>query len=157
MAWDDPRAAALRAAMDEEMAVRYAPAPGTTEPAEVVAARQAALRLDPADVVATVLALDDDGTPLGHVAVRMLGDAWEVKRVVVAEHGRRRGVGRALLAAAEDVARRGGGARLVLQTGPRQPDAVGLYEAAGWTRIPVYAPYAGAVGGSVCFERRLDG
>jgi ribosomal protein S18 acetylase RimI-like enzyme len=38
-------------------------------------------------------------------------------------------------------AARGGGARLILETGIRQPEAIRLYEKCGFTRIPNFPPY----------------
>lgn len=150
--WADPRAAAMRAAMDDEMSVRYADLGGTTGMSETV---RAALAVDPATIRATVLALDDDGTPVGHLALRALDDAWEVKRVVVAAGHRGRGTGRALMTEAERLARAAGVPRVVLQTGDRQPEAEALYTALGWERIPTYPPYDTALPQSRCFAKQL--
>jgi GNAT superfamily N-acetyltransferase len=149
--YDDPRAAALRADMDAEMTARYTDpgGPGLSE------AARAALALDPATIRCTVLALDHDGTPVGHAALRDLDGQLEVKRVVVAPGHRGRGIGRAVMTEVERVARAAGAERLVLQTGDRQPEAEALYLALGWTRIPTYPPYAGAVPQSRCFARSL--
>ncbi len=154
VAWDDPRAVELRRQMDVEMTARYTD-PGVQEPAEVVARRVAALTVDPASIRATVLAVEADGEAVGHAALRVHHGDWEVKRVVVGAGQRGRGVGRALLAELERVARAGGARRLVLQTGDRQPEAVALYERVGYTPIPVYEPYVEAIPRSLCFEKRL--
>ncbi|MBK0297397.1 GNAT family N-acetyltransferase, partial [Bacillus sp. S34] len=61
----------------------------------------------------------------------------------------------ALLAEGEQVAREQGAERLILQTGDKQPEAVALYEKTGWTRIPVYEPYAATMPWSFCFEKAL--
>lgn len=148
VAYDDPRAAAMRAAMDAEMSVRYAGVAMTPEVA-------AALAVDPATIRHTVLAVDHDGTPIGHAALRDHQGEWEVKRVVVAAGQRGRGVGRAVMTEVERVARAAGASRVVLQTGDRQPEAEALYLALGWTRIPVYAPWDAALPESRCFEKRL--
>ncbi|RMI14282.1 GNAT family N-acetyltransferase [Cellulomonas triticagri] len=147
--YTDPRAAALRAAMDEEMGARYADGPGLS------AAGVAALTVDPATIRHTVLAVDADGTPIGHAALRDLRGEWEVKRVVVAAAARGRGVGRAVMAELERLARAGGATRMILQTGDRQPEAEALYVAVGWTPIPAYAPYADALPMSRCYARHL--
>lgn len=148
VAYDDPRATAMRAAMDAEMSVRYAGVAMTPEVA-------AALAVDPATIRHTVLAVDHDGTPIGHAALRDHQGEWEVKRVVVAAGQRGRGVGRAVMTEVERVARAAGASRVVLQTGDRQPEAEALYLALGWTRIPVYAPWDAALPESRCFEKRL--
>jgi hypothetical protein len=38
-------------------------------------------------------------------------------------------------------ARRLGADRIKLETGPRQPEAIAVYERAGFGRIPSYSPY----------------
>jgi GNAT superfamily N-acetyltransferase len=148
VAYDDPRAAAMRAAMDTEMSARYA---DTTMSPQVAAA----LAVDPATIRHTVLAVDHDGTPVGHAALRDHHGEWEVKRVVVAAGQRGRGIGRAVMTEVERVAREAGAARVILQTGHRQPEAEALYLALGWTRIPVYAPWDVALPESRCFAKRF--
>lgn len=148
VAYDDPRAAAMRAAMDAEMSVRYADSAMTPEVA-------AALAVDPGTIRHTVLAVDQDGTPIGHAALRDHHGELEVKRVVVAAGQRGRGVGRAVMTELERIARDAGADRVILQTGDRQPEAEALYLALGWTRIPVYAPWDVALPQSRCFEKTL--
>ena len=55
----------------------------------------------------------------------------------------------------ERIARSADVRRLILQTGDRQPEAVGLYEALGYTPIPIYDPYAETMPFSLCFEKTL--
>ena len=155
VSWDDPRAVELRRQMDAEMTVRYANPGAPPEPAEITARRNASLAVDPADVRATVLVLDTDGTPLAHAALRELRGDWEVKRVIVSEAARGRGVGRTLMARLEDLAREAGVPRLILQTGNRQPDAVALYEKIGYTPIPIYEPYVETIPFSLCYEKAI--
>jgi len=62
--WLDPRAVALRAAMDAETQAMYAEFVGG-QPATVTAAIQEALRVDPEQILVTVLAVDGD-EPIGH-------------------------------------------------------------------------------------------
>jgi GNAT superfamily N-acetyltransferase len=149
--WDDPRAVALRADMDAEMTERYHLS--EPEPADVTARRQLALAVDPDLVKATVLVLDADGTPLAHAALKLLHGDWEVKRVIVVDGQRGRGIGRALMNQLERLAIAGGAPRLILQTGDRQPDAVALYRRVGFTPIPVYEPYVETIPNSLCFEK----
>lgn len=157
VAFDDPRAVALRDAMDAEMTVRYHR--DVVEPVDVVEARNAALTVHPSNVLATVLVVVDDGaedgTPVGHALVQSRDGEWEVKRVIVADGQRGRGIGRLLMAELEAVAREGGARRLILQTGDRQPDAVALYEKIGFTRIPTYEPYVTTIPQSICFEKPI--
>ena len=151
--WDDPRAVALRDTMDAEMSDRYHS--DLVEPAEVTERRTRSLAVDPALVKATVLVLDADGTPIAHAALRELRGDWEVKRVIVADGQRGRGIGRALMHHLERLAVEGGAPRLILQTGDRQPDAVALYERVGYTPIPIYEPYIDTIPNGFCFEKAL--
>lgn len=153
--WDDARAVHLRSVMDAEMALRYAGYTAEPESEQTRARRVASLAVDPADLRAVVLAVDQDGTAIAHAALRVLRGDWEVKRVIVAEGNRGRGLARALMNRLETLAREGGARRLVLQTGDRQPDAVAVYERVGYTPIPIYEPYVETIPNSLCFEKVL--
>lgn len=130
------------------MGARYA------DRTENLPALHAALSVDPSDIAATVIVTDDAGAA-AHGALRMLEDEWEVKRVVVAADRRGRGLGTLLMSALEQIAARRGAARVILQTGDRQPDAVALYRRLGYTEIPVYPPYIDTVPFSKCFAKVL--
>jgi GNAT superfamily N-acetyltransferase len=149
VAWDDESAVALRAAMAAEMQHRYADrlAAGVELPARMA--------VEGETVAFTGLAYSVDGVPVGHAALRWLGADLELKRMYVAPSHRGRGVSVALLAAIERAARALGAPRIVLQTGDRQPDAVRVYERAGYTPIPIFAPYE-ALTYSRCFAKPLD-
>lgn len=150
--WHDPRAVALRAAMDDEIGPRYAGDVAEFDP-DALAAISSALAIDPDDIVATLIATVD-GVPAGHAALRRLGDEWELKRVVTLPEFRGRGVSRALITEIERLVVEQGGTRLILQTGHRQPEAVRLYEWLGYRPIPVYPPYD-AISFSHCYARDL--
>lgn len=152
--WTDVRAEELRSAMDAEMGARYGDRLDAFAPPERAAA-EAALTLDPAHVVATILVLDERGVPAGHAALRDLGGELEVKRVYVTPAARGRGASRALMSALEDIARSRGAQRLILQTGDRQPDAVALYEHIGYHRIPTFPPYL-PIAFSICLAKDLS-
>ncbi|MFJ1754661.1 GNAT family N-acetyltransferase [Kitasatospora sp. NPDC088134] len=86
-----------------------------------------------------------DGRPAGCAGVRALGPGTaELKRLYVRPGARGHGLGRRLLAAAEDAARGLGHARLRLDTMAEMPEARALYTAAGYLDIPAYNtnPYA---------------
>lgn len=154
VASDDPRAVALRALLDADLHARYGPA-NADEPPERTEARRATLRTPPDQIAATWITLDESGDAIGHVMLRRLGDEWELKRLIVAPDGRRRGVGRALTRAVIDRARREGARRVILQTGAPQPESIALYASEGFTPIPVYEPYVETMADSLCFERVL--
>ena len=65
------------------------------------------------------------------------------------------GIGRALLTRLEAEARALGLARLVLETGTRQAEALALYRRAEFTEIPAYGEYAASPGTSVCLAKVL--
>lgn len=65
----------------------------------------------------------------------------EVKRMYVVPAVRGRGFSRAILTALEDSARQLGIRRLVLETGPRQLEALALYRRAGFVAIPRFGEY----------------
>jgi GNAT superfamily N-acetyltransferase len=67
---------------------------------------------------------------------------------------RGRDIGVALLAAIEARAVLLGYARLKLETGLMQPEAVSLYETRGWERIEPYGQYKDSPL-SVCFGKKL--
>ncbi|GAA3210613.1 hypothetical protein GCM10010468_28690 [Actinocorallia longicatena] len=133
--------------MGAEMNERYADliATGGERQAEALAVTE---------VLATAVAHAEDGTPVGHAALRLLRDDLELKRMYVVPEYRGRGVTGPLLAWVEETAREHGFGRVVLHTGERQPDAIRLYEREGWTRVPVFPPYD-LVDLSVCMEKRL--
>lgn len=144
VALDDPRVVALLAGFDGEMGERY---PGT-EPSHVEAG----------DFVGPVgrflVGQADDGTPVACGGVRRAEGCAELKKVYVAPAARGTGLGRVLVRALADHARTQGLARLVLQTGLEQPEAMRLYESEGWTPIPVYGQYADDPR-CRCYELRL--
>jgi GNAT superfamily N-acetyltransferase len=79
----------------------------------------------------------------------------ELKRMYVEPTARRRGVARALLAELERAAIAIGYTRLVLETGMRQPEAIALYEGAGYAAIEPYGYYRWSPM-SRCFAKDLE-
>jgi len=69
----------------------------------------------------------------------------EVKRMWTNPAYRRQGLAARILDALEEAAEAAGYRRLVLETGPRQPEAAALYERRGYSRIPVYGQYPAAL------------
>lgn len=65
----------------------------------------------------------------------------EIKRMYVVRAGRRRGYARAVLAALETSAAAAGVDVLVLESGAKQPEAIALYESAGYVPVPGYGLY----------------
>ena len=123
--------------------------------ADIGPARDAEMFVPPDGVF--VVLRDDGGRAIGCGGVARFDDVrGEVKRMYVVPEARGRGLGRRLLDELEAHARALGYARLVLETGDRQPEALGLYASSGFERIPCYPPYD-ARELSLCFEKRLEG
>jgi len=98
---------------------------------------------------------DDDGAAIACGGVARFDEArGELKRMYVVPELRGRGLGRRILVELEAEASRLGYRSLVLETGDRQPEALGLYASAGYERIPCYPPYDSRAL-SLCFEKRL--
>ena len=96
-----------------------------------------------------------DSEPAGCGAVRMLSpDRAELKRMYVAPAHRGRGLSRAILRSLEARAAELGATQIVLETGDKALAALGLYESAGYTRIPCFGAYA-ASPTSICFGKHL--
>jgi GNAT superfamily N-acetyltransferase len=144
--WDDFDVQRLAAEQQHEVRARY---DGKGEPGRPPSA---------ADISLVLVARDEDGTAVGCGALRALGDrVAEVKRMFVVPAARGRGVSRAVLVALEDAARERGWTTLRLETGPRQPEAIGLYTSAGYRPIAAFGGYVGHPDAeeSLYFERVL--
>jgi GNAT superfamily N-acetyltransferase len=96
-----------------------------------------------------------DGKAVGCGAVRRLEPGLvEIKRMYVDPAVRGRRVGRKILDVLESESRKLGARRIVLETGPRQPEAIALYAHAGFSEIPLYGEYIGSLF-SVCMAKDL--
>ena len=115
----------------------------------------------------TPISLTDFDPPAGRFFVAVSGDdllgcgGWrahgrdaELKRMFTAQSARGRGVARRLLAAIEESARLDGRARVILETGDKQPEAIGLYASCGYERIPDFGYYKGSTG-VLSYARKL--
>ena len=144
------------AALNAELSARY-PEAGATH-----------FRLDASEVApgrGIFLVARWAGRPVGCGALRCIREdalvrevgpaVGELKRMYVAPAVRGRGIGKALLARLEAEARALGLARLVLETGIRQPEAIGLYRAAGFADMPPYGEYVASSATSVCMAKAL--
>jgi GNAT superfamily N-acetyltransferase len=95
-----------------------------------------------------------DGQPVASAAMRELSpELGEIKRMFVATRWRGRGIAARMLAALEGRARARGYRALRLETGVRQPEAMRVYERAGFVPIPAFGDYTDPL--SRCYEKRL--
>lgn len=79
----------------------------------------------------------------------------EIKRMFTLPEYRGQGIGLLVLKELETWAKELGYTRCVLETGKKQPEAIRLYEKAGYSVIENYGQYIG-VENSVCFEKCLS-
>jgi GNAT superfamily N-acetyltransferase len=81
----------------------------------------------------------------------------EIKRMYVDPAHRGRGLSRVVLQALVGFAREQGFDRVALETGEKQPEAIGLYESAGFVRVGPYGEWVGSGVCSLFFGLRLSG
>lgn len=81
-------------------------------------------------------------------------DTCEVKRMYVNPEYRGKGFSSRILAELEERAKQFGYKKVILGTGKRQPEALGLYNKSGYSVIPNYGIYKEREM-SVCFEKKI--
>lgn len=97
----------------------------------------------------------DVNDPVGCGAFKPFDEtSVEIKRMFVLPEYRGRGVALQVLRELETWAHELGYTDCVLETGKKQPEAIRLYEKAGYTRIKNYGQYEN-VENSVCMKRRI--
>ncbi|MBO0730993.1 MAG: GNAT family N-acetyltransferase [Acidimicrobiaceae bacterium] len=101
-----------------------------------------------------IVLMDGPVTAAGGGYRRYDAETCEVKRMWTNPQYRRRGLAARVLRALEDAALEAGYTRLVLETGPRQPEAEALYARRGYRRIEVYGHYPDARAFSLDLLRR---
>ncbi|HZY25538.1 MAG TPA: GNAT family N-acetyltransferase [Bacteroidales bacterium] len=107
------------------------------------------------DKIKYVVLVYDNNIPAGCGAIKEFGkDVMEVKRMFVSPRKRNMGFATMILTELEDWAGELSCTKCILETGKRQPDAIGLYKKNGYKPIPNYGQYTG-VENSVCFEKEL--
>lgn len=144
--FDSADAQALAAAQQREMHGLYGEA-------DIGPARVADMFVEPDG--AFVVARDEAGRAVACGGLcRYDGGRAELKRMYVLPEARGRGLGRLVLEELEAAARRLGYGGVVLETGDRNVEALGLYRASGYEPIPCYGVYATRAL-SVCLEKRL--
>lgn len=96
-----------------------------------------------------------DSKPAGCGALRRIrDDLAEIKRMYVEPWARGRGLSRRILERLEEEAIAMGYQSVRLETGNRQPEAIGLYESSGYSRVELFALYVGS-SISICFEKQI--
>jgi putative acetyltransferase len=131
---EDPRQPDVRALLDQSDDYFHALYPAESN------------HLVSADVLGTdravFLAARRDRELLGSIAFLLIAPGHaEMKRLFVRAEARGTGLGRRLLNALEEIARDRGIARISLETGIRQPEAIALYRASGYQTCPPFGDY----------------
>ena len=103
----------------------------------------------------TVFVARIDGQAVGMGALVEKDDYAEVKRMFVLPGFRGRGIALGILQSLEAVAREHSVDRLQLETGPLQPEAIGMYVRYGFERMANFGEYADSEY-SVCFAKQLS-
>jgi GNAT superfamily N-acetyltransferase len=145
--FDSAEAQALTEALGAEMRGLY-------EGEDDIGPKRVAHMFEAPDGVFLVIR-DGDGRPRGCGGVCRFDETRaELKRMYVVPEARGGGLGRQLLEELELAASGLGYRGVVLETGERQPEAIGLYASAGYEPIPCYGAYASRPL-SRCLEKRL--
>lgn len=94
-------------------------------------------------------------TPVGCGAIRPLDlDCAELKRFYVDPGYRNRGIASRILIFLENTAQALGYRKIRLETGPKQPESIALYEKNGYYAIELFGEYVGCEH-SLCYEKNL--
>ncbi len=131
----DPEVKPVLAGLADEYEIRY----GKNNEM----ARTTDIEFDPPSGLFVVV-MDGAVTAAGGGFRRYEPTTCEVKRMWTHPAYRRRGMAASVLSALEAAARNAGYARLILETGPRQPEAEAFYARQGYSRIDVYGRYPDA-------------
>lgn len=140
---DTPEARALLQASDDAMNALYPP--------------EQNFLLDVGSLLApeiTFLVCRLDGRAVGCGAIARRDGYVEIKRVYVAPEARGRGLSRRLMERLEGLAVAEGFSVAMLETGDRQPEALGLYRTTGYRERGAFADYPEGPP-SLFFEKRL--
>ena len=129
---DQPEVIALIAALDDYQDTLYPPE--SRHALDLASLKQ--------DNVLFHVARDAAGRAVGCGAVVLHAEHGEIKRMYVSPARRGQGIARRLLQALEDASAAAGCRRLLLETGPFQPEALGLYASLGYERRGPYGSYA---------------
>jgi GNAT superfamily N-acetyltransferase len=132
----DAEAMPLLAGLTDEYDVRYGENTEMTRASEDEFVAPAGLFM---------VVMDGEVTAAGGGFRRYDASTSEVKRMWTNPRYRRKGLASQVLAALEDAARDAGYARIVLETGPRQPEAAAMYASRGYSRIDPYGHYPEAL------------
>ncbi|MGP8215774.1 MAG: GNAT family N-acetyltransferase [Bacteroidia bacterium] len=108
------------------------------------------------DAIKYAIVAYENDTPVGCGAIKQYAnDIMEIKRMYVPIDRRGKGIASIVLKELENWARELNYKKCLLETGKKQPEAIGLYVKNGYRQIPNYGQYQDAEN-SVCFEKELE-
>lgn len=108
------------------------------------------------DAIRHVVVAYADNVAVGCGAFREhSGETAEIKRMFVRPEYRGQGIAPKILSDLESWARDQHYTQCILETGYNQPEAIALYNKAGYLQIPNYGPYTG-VANSICFGKKIQ-
>jgi putative acetyltransferase len=97
----------------------------------------------------------ENGKPVGCGAIKEYSpNTMEIKRMYTSPESRGKGIASKVLTELEIWAAEFSYEKCILETGKKQPEAIGLYKKNGYKLIPNYGQYAG-IENSVCFEKDI--
>ena len=107
------------------------------------------------DKIRYVVLAYEDAQPVACGAIKEYAPGiMEVKRMYTSPESRGKGVATKVLSELEAWARELSYETCILETGKKQPEAIGLYQKNGYQIIPNYGQYAD-VENSLCFEKSI--
>ena len=108
------------------------------------------------DKIKFVVVAYENKKPLGCGAIKEYEPStMEVKRMYILPESRGKGIATKILSELENWAAGLGYEKCILETGKKQPEAIGLYRKNGYNIIPNYGQYA-TIENSLCFEKKLN-
>ncbi len=107
------------------------------------------------DKIRYVVVAYEDGEAVGCGAIKEYAEGiMEIKRMFVRAERRGHGIAKSILSELETWAGELNFSECILETGLKQPEAIGLYQKSGYETIPNYGQYSG-VENSVCMKKSL--
>jgi len=102
-----------------------------------------------------VIVAYENSKPIGCGAIKEYSpNIMEIKRMYTLPEDRGKGIATKVLTELEIWATKLSYEKCILETGKKQPEAIGLYEKNGYKLIPNYGQYA-EIENSLCFEKDL--
>jgi putative acetyltransferase len=108
------------------------------------------------DKIKYVVVAYENNKPVGCGAIKEYApNTMEIKRMYTSPQNRGKGIASKILTELEIWAAELSYEKCILETGKKQPEAIGLYKKIGYKLIPNYGQYAG-IENSFCFEKDIS-